>query len=73
MELQTMINKSAQLVAAINYYPYWQAKVNGIEVGVGKFKGTFINIPVGSEANRVTLEYLSPYNFFKCQSIVGKL
>lgn len=49
------------LVAAINYYPYWQATVNGSKSQVKTFQGTFLQVEIPIGRVDVVLEYKPPY------------
>lgn len=42
------------------YYPYWQAKVNGKTVDVGKDENGVITLPVPAERSEVTLQFIEP-------------
>ena len=55
------VKEPSVFVAAINFYPYWQATVNGRKSQVKKFQDTFlqVEIPIGNVD--VVLEYKPPY------------
>lgn len=62
--LSTKSLKPKILVASINYYPWWKAYVNGREVPIAKFEGTFISFDVPEGDRTVELKYLPPYKFY---------
>ena len=53
--------EGSSLIAAINYYPYWQLTVNGGKTTIKKYQNVFLEIPLKPGENQVLLEYLPPY------------
>lgn len=53
--------KPSQIVATINYYPWWKATVNGQRAAVSKYQGAFISVEISQDNNTVILEYDPPY------------
>lgn len=49
------------LIGTINYYPYWQATVNGNKSQVKKFQDTFLQVEIPTGRVEVILKYKPPY------------
>lgn len=61
IELKANSQEDSYLVATINYYPYWQAQVNGASRPVRIVHDTFMAIDLVPGENYIRLEYNPPY------------
>lgn len=64
IELSINTREDAQLVAAINYYPFWHVFIDGQEKEIEKYQQTFMKVNVGKSDEKVTFKYLPPYKLF---------
>jgi len=64
IEIDALASKGSYLIAAINYYPFWEISVNGKATAADKYFGTFMKINLEEENNSVLLEYRPPYKLF---------
>ena len=59
------VREPSELIAPNNYYPYWQAMVNGRKSQVKKFQDTFLQVEIPAGSVQVVLEYKPPYAIFQ--------
>lgn len=54
-------SKPITFIATINYYPWWEAHINGRETKISKYEDTFMRLEIPEGDNVITLEYKPPY------------
>ena len=64
IELIAQAQDDSKLIATINYYPFWEAHVNGIAKTLSVEKSTFISLNLDKGINRIILKYNPPYKLF---------
>ena len=61
IELSVFSQEDSKLIFNTNYYPYWQATVNGRKSQVKKFQDTFLQVEIPTGRVEVILQYKPPY------------
>lgn len=64
IKLEVNSTTNTQLVAAINYYPFWTFYVNGIKTTPKKYNGTFMSVDLKSGKEEIDLKYEPFYKIF---------
>jgi len=64
IELSINTQTDGQLIAAINYYPFWHVFVDGTQREIEKYNQTFMRVNITKDDEKVTFKYLPPYKFF---------
>jgi len=64
IELSVVATNNANLIASINYYPYWEIYINGKKQKIDLYKDTFISTRIKKGDNKVLMFYNPPYRIF---------
>jgi len=64
IKLSVTLNDDSQLIASINYYPFWHVSVDGKQREVYKYLDTFMTINVYKNEHSITFKYSPPYAAF---------
>ena len=64
LKLSVNLDEDSQLVASINYYPFWHAFVDGKKREIYRYLDTFMIIDVYKNEHSIIFKYSPPYAVF---------
>lgn len=59
--IEVNTSKEKNLIAGINYYPWWKASINGHFVPISKYKDAFMGLKTPAGRSTIILEYKPDY------------